>query len=105
MMLIDEGDHHFGRQSSSACAKNADAFRDGMLETAVRRTGGGSRKQAAEVYTMAEEHETKPRSIRARIVRQCVGTAALAELLAYYNRQRPHASLNYRNSRSQLCAA
>src|SRR6185436_6105183 len=26
-MLVDEGDHHFGRRSSSACAKNADAFR------------------------------------------------------------------------------
>ena len=26
-MLVDEGDHHFGRRSSSACAKNADALR------------------------------------------------------------------------------
>src|SRR5690606_3152752 len=26
-VLIDEGHHHFGRRSSSACAKNADAFR------------------------------------------------------------------------------
>jgi hypothetical protein len=26
-VLVDEGDHHFGRRSSSACAKNADAFR------------------------------------------------------------------------------
>src|SRR5205085_1772194 len=26
-VLVDEGDHHFGRRSSSACAKNADALR------------------------------------------------------------------------------
>src|SRR5206468_7705077 len=26
-VLVDEGDHHFGRRSSSACAKYADALR------------------------------------------------------------------------------
>ena len=33
-----------------------------MLATAVRRTEV-SQKQAAEAYTLAEEHETNPRSI------------------------------------------
>ena len=36
--------------------------RDAVLETAVRRTEV-SQKQAAEAYTLAEEHETNPRSI------------------------------------------
>jgi hypothetical protein len=36
--------------------------RDAVLETAVRRTEV-SQKQAVEAYTLAEEHETNPRSI------------------------------------------
>src|SRR5438067_3043167 len=36
--------------------------RDAVLETAVRKTEV-SQKQAAEAYTLAEEHETNPRSI------------------------------------------
>ncbi len=36
--------------------------RDAVLETAVRRTEV-SQKLAAEAYTLAEEHETNPRSI------------------------------------------
>jgi hypothetical protein len=34
-LLIDEGDHHFTRRSSSACANNADALRKQDLVRAL----------------------------------------------------------------------
>ena len=45
-----------------ATAQELGPTRDAVLETAVRRTEV-SQKQAAEAYTLAEEHETNPRSI------------------------------------------
>ena len=45
-----------------ATAQELGPTRDAVLETAVRKTEV-SQKQAAEAYTLAEEHETNPRSI------------------------------------------
>jgi hypothetical protein len=45
-----------------ATAQELGPTRDAVLETAVRKTEV-SQKQAVEAYTLAEEHETNPRSI------------------------------------------
>ena len=45
-----------------ATAQELGPTRDAVLETALRKTEV-SQKQAVEAYTLAEEHETNPRSI------------------------------------------